>query len=207
MDASKPEALPSVAASAEPVEAESPEVTALVRRAQAGDAEAFGSLMLLYERRVIALGMQLGLPREDALDACQNAFVKAFRHIRRFHSGRSFFKWLYRIAIHAVYDQRRRVRMPGTVSVDDVREGAEERLRDLGPSPLHRAESADLARKLVAGLDGLTRQERIVFVLRDMQEMNTAEIGIILRLSPVTVRRHCMSARQKLRQRLFPAGD
>ena len=76
-------------------------------------------------------------------------------------------------------------------------------LRDGSASPGEQAESSDLARKLVAGLGLLTRQERIVFVLRDLQEMDTDEIGRVLRLSQVTVRRHCMSARQKLRNRLF----
>jgi len=47
--------------------------------------------MRLYERRIIALGVQMGLHRDDALDACQDAFVKVFRYIRRFRSGHSFY--------------------------------------------------------------------------------------------------------------------
>jgi RNA polymerase sigma factor (sigma-70 family) len=53
-------------------------------------------------------------------------------------------------------------------------------------------------------MTGLTRRERVIFVLRDLHEMSTQEIGGILRLSQITVRRHCSSARQKLRERLFP---
>jgi len=52
-------------------------------------------------------------------------------------------------------------------------------------------------------LDCLTRQERIVFVLRDLQQLDSAEIGAILRISQITIRRHCMSARHKLRERIF----
>ena len=76
-------------------------------------------------------------------------------------------------------------------------------MRDGSTSLGDQVENSDLARKLVAGLGLLTRQERIVFVLRDLQEMDTEAIGRVLRLSQVTVRRHCMSARQKLRNRLF----
>jgi len=205
MDAIKPRPLTGAMPS-EGALAEAPEVTALVERAKAGEAEAFDSLMRLYERRIISIGVQMGLTKDDALDACQDAFVKVFRYIGRFRSGESFFRWLYRIAIHAIYDQMRRSRPVDFVSIDGTEATEATRLRDAGSSLQANVESADLARKLKAGIGGLSRQERIVFVLRDLQEMETADIGRILRVSQVTVRRHCMSARQKLRQRLFPEG-
>jgi RNA polymerase sigma-70 factor, ECF subfamily len=187
-----------------PARAEEDEVGRLIERAKTGDAEAFGDLMRLYEGRIIGVGMQMGLSREDALDACQETFIKVFRYIRRFHSGRSFFKWLYRIAIHAVYDQMRSRQAAGTISIEELAPSEAARLRDRAAPLAQRVEHADLAGKLLAGLDALSRQERIVFVLRDLQDIGTEDIGRIMRLSRVTVRRHCMSARQKLRNRLFP---
>ncbi len=203
MDITKPQALTEVPVAAA-AQAEAPEVTALVDRAKGGDAEAFDDLMRLYERRIISIGVQMGLSRDDALDACQDAFVKVFRYIGGFRSGRSFFKWLYRIAIHAIYDHLRKSRPAGVVSIDEMDRSQSENLRDTSPAPDSRAASSDLKRKLLAGLDTLSRQERIVFVLRDLQGIESVEIGRVLRLSQVTVRRHCMSARQKLRDRLFP---
>jgi len=202
MDAIKPRVIEEAGAG-ETVRAELPVVTALVERAKTGDASAFDDLMRLYERRIIAIGVQMGLSTDDAMDACQDAFIKVFRYIGRFHSGESFYKWLYRIAVNAVYDHLRRSRRPGVVSIEEIGAGPLSAMRDGSASPGERAESSDLATKLVAGLGLLTRQERIVFVLRDLQEMDTSEIGRVLRLSQVTVRRHCMSARQKLRNRLF----
>ena len=183
---------------------ESPEVTALVERAKTGDADAFDALMRLYERRIIAIGVQMGLSVDDALDACQEVFLKVFRYIGRFRSGESFFKWLYRIAVHAIYDQIRRGPRPGTVSLDGLDASAFAQRAEPGAGVGARVENSDLARKVVTGLDCLTRQERIVFVLRDLQEMDTHRIARILGLSQITVRRHCMSARLKLRERLFP---
>lgn len=202
MDATRPGVLPEVV-SGERAAVEPPEVSALVERAKAGEAAAFDDLIRLYERRIISLGVQMGLSREDALDASQDVFLKVFRYIRRFRSGEVFFKWLYRIAIHAVYDQFRRSRPPGVISVEEMDRGQAGRLRDPLKSPEESAQAADLASKLLKGLDGLSRQERIVFVLRDLQQVPTEEIGRILRLSQVTIRRHCMSARLKLRDRLF----
>lgn len=203
MDTVKPRVLAD-AVPAEAVTGEAPEVAGLVARAKAGDSDAFEGLMRLYERRVIALGVQMGLSKDDALDACQDTFVKVFRYIHRFHTGQAFFKWLYRIAINAIHDHRRWSRPAGTVSTEDLDAGQVARLRDGHPSFDRQIESADLARRLLAGLTGLSRRERTVFVLRDLQEMSTDDIGRILNLSQVTVRRHCMAARHKLRLLLFP---
>jgi RNA polymerase sigma-70 factor (ECF subfamily) len=186
--------------------AESPEVAALVERAKAGDADAFGDLMRLYERRVVALGMQMGLSREDALDATQESFVKVFKYLASFKSGRSFFKWLYRIAIHTIYDALRARQGRHTVALDDAEaEGAALQPRDTGVH--QRLEAAQLAEKVKESLKHLSRQERIVFVLRDLQEISTEEIGAILSLSQITVRRHCMLARKKVRERIFGPSD
>lgn len=183
------------------------EITDLVRRAQAGEPEAFEGLMRAYEGRVIALGMQMGLSRDDALDACQETFIKVFRYIGRFDTGRSFFKWLYRIAIHAIYDQMRRTHYAPTVSLDDLEANPAAHPRDLSPSAYALVEAEQLGRKVRESLGILSPRERIVFVLRDLQDLGTDEIGAILRLSQITVRRHCMSARQKLRNVFFPVQD
>jgi RNA polymerase sigma-70 factor (ECF subfamily) len=204
MDATKPRSMSEAGVPAESVRGEPAEVTALVERARAGDADAFGGLMRLYERRIIGIGIQMGLSRDDSQDACQDAFVKVFRYIGRFRSGESFFKWLYRIAINTIYDHLRISRSPGVISIEEMDDAGRQGLRDDAMPLAARLENADLADKLVAGLGCLTRQERIVFVLRDLHEMPTGEIGKVLGLSQVTVRRHCMSARQKLRDRLFP---
>src|SRR5438034_11159590 len=102
MDVSKIHGMAAVGVPTEGAGVETSEVTALVKRAQSGDAEAFSDLMRIYERRIISIGMQMGLSREDSLDACQEAFIKVFRYIGRFHTGESFFKWLYRIALNAI---------------------------------------------------------------------------------------------------------
>jgi RNA polymerase sigma-70 factor (ECF subfamily) len=180
--------------------AESPEVAALVERAKAGDADAFGDLMRLYERRIVALGMQMGLSRDDALDATQESFVKVFKYLASFKSGRSFFKWLYRIAIHTIYDALRARQGRPTVALDDL-EAAAVPPRETGVH--QRVEAAQLAERVKESLVHLSRRERIVFVLRDLQEISTEEIGAILGLSQITVRRHCMLARKKVRERIF----
>jgi len=181
---------------------ESPQITALVERAKGGAADAFDDLMRLYERRVVSVGVQMGLSSDAALDACQDTFVKVFRYIHRFRSGESFYRWLYRIAVNTVYDHLRQERSKWAVSMDEAGPGVAEEVRDSGVPIDERVESADLLKKALSALDRLSRQERIVFVLRDLQQVPTEDVGRILGLSRITVRRHCMLARRKLRDSL-----
>jgi len=185
-------------------EGESPQIAALVERAKGGEAAAFDDLMRLYERRVISIGVQMGLPADEALDACQDTFVKVFRYIHRFRSGESFYRWLYRIAVNTVYDHLRLMRPKWTVSMEDAGRERTEGVREPGVPIEQRVQSADLLRKALSALDRLSRRERIVFVLRDLQQVPTEDIGRILGLSRITVRRHCMLARRKLRDSVNP---
>jgi RNA polymerase sigma-70 factor (ECF subfamily) len=182
---------------------EAPELTAIVDRAKAGEEEAFAELMRRYERRILSLGMHMGLSRVDSQDACQESFIKVFRYIRRFQSGRSFYNWLHRIAIHVIYDHLTRRRTTMNISIEEIPPDQLNNMRTQGTSLERRLQESDLAAKLLKGLDRLSRRERVVFVLRDLQGVSTGEIGRILRLSQITVRRHCMGARRRLRDHLF----
>ena len=208
MEAGKPRTLSEIGAAAGEgagvIPAESIEVTALVVRAKAGDADAFADLMRLYQRRIISVAVQMGLSRDDAHDACQESFVKVFKYIHRFETGRSFFKWLYRIAVNVIYDQLSRLRSTPTMSIEDLDVGHRSLVQSEGTGLHQNLEAAQLAARVRECLDLLSRRERIVFVLRDLQELSTEEIGIILGLSQITVRRHCMSARHKLKKQIFP---
>lgn len=205
MDATKtPSVVEEGLVSYEAAVGEPADVAALVERAKAGDVRGFEGLMRMFEGRIIAIGIQMGLSRDDSLDACQDAFVKVFRYIGGFRTGEAFFKWLYRIAINAINDHRRQNRFPGLVSIQDLEGGDLPDSADRTTPLASRLEAADLASRVMAELHTLTRRERIIFILRDLQEMSTGEIGKILRLSQVTVRRHSASARQKLRDRVFP---
>ena len=205
MDASK---LPGLTATqiddAQPEDAG--EIGALIARARAGESDALGELMRLHERRVVQIGLQMGLGREDALDVCQETFIRVFRYLHRYDSGRPFFRWVHRIAVHAIYDHLRR-QPPRAVPLEEI---APEELAslDAGRTTLDaRIDATGVRQRLVASLDRLSRRERMVFVLRDLQEIPTEEVGRILGLSRVTIRRHCMQARRRLRELLFPPPD
>lgn len=173
-------------------------IEGLVERVRAGETEAFEEIIRLHERRVLSMSIQMGLSPADAQDACQEVFLRAFRYLSGFRPGWIFEAWLSRIAVHVIYDSLRKRRDRGEVPWEAVlTEAATFQASSEGIDL--QIENTDLVNKLLCRMDTLTQQERMVFVLRDLQDLSTWEVARVLRISPITVRRHSTSARQKLK--------
>lgn len=177
------------------------ELERLVQRAQSGDPQAFDELLRRYEGKALAIARQMGLSREDAQDAAQEAFLKLFRYLRRFRTGESFTNWFYRIVVHATYDQLRR-RGAGAVRLEGEALARAEGMADTGSAAEAGAEARQLQERLLQALRCLTPPERAAFVLRELHGLDTDTVARALRVTRVTVRRHAMNARLKIRQRL-----
>jgi len=180
------------------------ELSRLIARAQAGDREAFAALLHRYEGKALAIARQMGLSAEDAQDAAQDAFLKLFRYLGRFRGGESFTNWFYRIVVHATYDHLRRRGAP-TLRLEGEALARAEEIADPGRRAEGDAEARQTQARLLAALRCLTPPERAAFVLRELHGLDTAAVAAALRVSRVTVRRHAMNARRKLRQRLEAA--
>ena len=147
-------------------------------QAQNGDRTAFSSLVELYQNPVYNLCYRMLGNAEDAEDASQETFLRAFRSIRRYDRGRPFSTWLLSIAAHLCIDQIRR-RRP-VVSVEDLP------LPDLpDPSPgmetnLARKQEQERVRLLLDDLDPI---DRAAVVLYYWYDCSYAEICRILSLS------------------------
>ena len=175
------------------------EVQELIDRIQAGDLDAFEEIIRRHERRVLGMAIQMGLTPEDAQDAGQEVFLRVFRYLSGFQSGKNFEVWIWKIAVNVVYDQLRKRRDRGEVSWDaHLETGAEEPSRASGIQ-VH-LENSQLCARLLQHMGALSRQERMVFVLKELQDLDTAEVARAMGISTITVRRHGASARQKLRR-------
>ena len=80
----------------------------LVQKCQAGDMSAFQELVSRYQQKVFMVILGLLRNREDALEVAQEAFFRAYRKIKSFQGGSTFYTWLYRIAVNIAIDQQRR---------------------------------------------------------------------------------------------------
>ena len=177
----------------------------LVAAAKAGDVEAFETLMGRYERKIFRLTQNITQNREDAEDSMQESFLKAYEHLGEFQGNSRFYTWLVRIAVNQALMKLRR-RRPNQVSLDeDVDTGEDTIPRDVedwGPSPEDRYEQSELSGILSQVIGELDPSFRIVFQLRDIEELSTEETAEALGLSVPAVKSRLLRARLKLRQKL-----
>jgi RNA polymerase sigma-70 factor, ECF subfamily len=171
----------------------------LIVKARSGDAEAFESLMVATEGRVLRLAGRILGDRDLARDAAQEVFLRVFKYLRGFRDQEDFRAWLYRITVNVCRDAGRRTSRPGPrVSL----EGHE--LEDGGTG----TEASLLSRERVdavrSALATLSPRERAALVLRDLEGLTSEEVSKVLGSRPGTVRAQVASARTKLRERLAP---
>lgn len=172
----------------------------MIRHARAGDVEAFEALVKRHERRVLKVAYQMVGNLDDAQDIAQDVFIRLWKYMSKMRDEAKFTTWLYRLVVNASYDHLNRYKLSrGQVSLDDPNSGPDE-LADEGAIAIDRdAAGRQLRDKVVAALDRLTPAERTVFVLRDLEDLDVAEIAAIQGISKITVRRHLSTGRHKMR--------
>jgi RNA polymerase sigma factor (sigma-70 family) len=175
---------------------------ALIAAARADDRQAFDELVLRYQSIVYNVAYRVLGNADAAADATQNAFLSAYRSIRRFRGG-AFKSWLLRIVINACYDWLRARRRRPEVSLDartDLEWG--EWSVDPQESPEAFAECQELGRAIQRGLDALPPDQRAVIVLADIHGMCYREVAETLRVPLGTVKSRLSRARQRMRDAL-----
>ena len=177
----------------------------LVAAAKAGDISAFDTLVNRYERKIFRLTQNITQNREDAEDAMQEAFLKAFEHLGDFEGNSRFYTWLVRIAVNQALMKLRR-RRSNIVSLDEEIDTGEDmmprEIEDWGPSPIERYEQTEMGQILSKVIGELDPSFRIVFQLRDIEQLSTEETAEALGLSVPAVKSRLLRARLKLRQKL-----
>jgi RNA polymerase sigma factor (sigma-70 family) len=164
----------------------------LIRMVLAGRTEAFEPLVTPYRGPVLALAFRLTRDRETALEVAQEAFLKAYRSLRKFDVSRPFRNWLFQIAANEARD-RLRERVREQSALRDAAEGA-----TAAPGPEARQDRRELRAGLLRLLEALSPREREVVVLRDLEELDIRETSRVLGCSEVAVRVHLSKARRKL---------
>jgi RNA polymerase sigma-70 factor (ECF subfamily) len=177
----------------------------LVAAAKRGDTHAFEELVNRYEAKIFRLTMNITRNREDAEDAMQDAFLKSYAHLKDFQEDSRFYTWLVRIAANEAL-MRLRKRRPNQFSLDEPIEGEEDlmprELEDWGPSPEQRFAQTEMQEILSGVIDTLEPDFRVVFTLRDIEELSTEETAKALGISIPAVKSRLLRARLKLRDKL-----
>jgi len=177
----------------------------LVAAAKKGDEGAFEELVNRYENKIFRLTRNITGNQEDAEDAMQEAFLKAYTHLQGFQGDSRFYTWLVRIAANEALMRLRR-RRPGQLSIDEPLQGESDlmprELEDWRPSPEHEYADAEMQKILTETVEKLEPEYRIVLVLRDVEELSTQDTAEALGISVAAVKSRLLRARLKLREKL-----
>ena len=182
----------------------------LVRRAKAGELNAFEVLTTRYEQRVFSLAMRLLRHEQDAEDVTQQTFLSALENLNGFRGEARFATWLLRIATHAALKVIRKRKGLETISLDAATAGAEgsdtiphpEYIADWRQSPEQLAQKHEIRRLLDEALARLDEKHRLVFLLRDVEGLSVKETAEALGLSEANTKVRLLRARLQLREEL-----
>lgn len=176
----------------------------LVDRALAGDTQAFEDLVRRHECRVFRTAVALTGNNEDAEEALQDTFLNVYQHLGEFRRDSRFTTWLTRIAINAALQKIRRRK--GNISLDDPEVAEAEfmprRVESWRENP-ERLYAVEETRRLVEeAILSLPPAYRVVFVLRDVAEMDTVEAAEVLGLTVAALKSRLLRARLMVREAL-----
>ena len=186
----------------------------LLRQLRAGDAAGFESIVRSYGGRMLAVARRILRNDSDAQDAVQDALLSAFKAIDRFEGTSSLYTWLHRIVVTASLMKLRTRRrfaeekpgesletlLPSYVA-DGHRIAPGPVWTETGEAALARQETRELVRR---SIDQLPETYRTILVLRDIEELDTAEVAKLLDMNPGAVKTRLHRARQALRTLLDP---
>jgi RNA polymerase sigma-70 factor (ECF subfamily) len=173
------------------------EEQALVSRAQAGDREAYETLVRHNADRLFAVVLRFSSSEADAEEATQEAFLRAWRNIGRFRGDARFFTWLYRIGVNEA--KRILERRPSTDTVVSVEDRPIDDVADVSPDAHARVEAAELRRVLERAIRRLPEKYRAAVVLRDVERLSTAEAAELLGLREAAFKSRLHRGRMALR--------
>ena len=168
----------------------------IVQRVRGGEPGLFEIIMRRYNQRLYRAARAITGDDAEAEDVVQAAYVRAWSNLDQFSGRASFATWLTRITVHEALARLRRRRR--FVNIED----AMPMLSSSAPGPEECASDGELAQALEAAIDALPEVHRSVFMLRDVEGLDTAETAACLEISQQTVKTRLHRARTLLRNYL-----
>lgn len=177
---------------------------ALVQDCVVGDESACQRLMMDHQRMVYQLGLNLLGDRQEALDLCQEVFLRVFRMLQQFRGQSSLRTWIYRIALNQASNRLRWWRRRHRAQQVSLEMPACRDLPELRPStmPDRLLQQQEVAGRVWTALEALPFDQRAVVVLREIDGLSYEEIAGSLGIAVGTVKSRLARAREQLRQTL-----
>lgn len=177
-----------------------------VARTLSGDLTAFDRLIEKYQRRAVAVAYRLLGNIDDAMDVCQDAFVRAFRSLSSLQQQDRFGSWLMRIVSNLSLNYRRGRRPALSLTMGDDETGFEDRTGD-GASRQKRSrqdplQGAETHGAITAAIEALPEQQRLALILFAVEQIPQKQVAEILDCSIEMVKWNVFQARKRLKESL-----
>jgi len=188
-------------------------IQACQRAPLAGLDGPFREVYELYKDRVYNVCYRITGNPSDALDAAQETFGILFRKLGEFRFESKFSSWVYRIAVNASIDLKRRSRARSFASLDALQEVGDGETARFDPSdeklemPIHAASRHELEREVQRAISGLSPKLRTITVLRYIESQSYEQIAETLQIPLGTVKSRLARAHDMLDQHLTPILD
>jgi RNA polymerase sigma-70 factor (ECF subfamily) len=180
----------------------------MVERALTGDPEAFGEIVLRWERRIFALSFGMLGREEDARDATQETFLAAFRNLRGFRGDAKVSSWLHRIAVNQCITRQRRAKVRSETGLEDEAEkNAAVFALPADVSPARGAEYKERSIAVRRAVCALPPDLRQIVVMKEFEELTFQEISDVLDIPLSTVKSRLYTAFRQLQMRLQKFGE
>lgn len=168
----------------------------IVRRVVDGDLALFEVVMRRHNQRLYRAALAIVSDPDEAEDVVQQAYLNAYAHLHQFESKARFATWLTRIAVHEAFRRLRKRRPRLALDEDGNLDTAE-----MVPSnnPERTAMNGELRDVLEAEIAALPEHYRVVFMLREIEEISTAETARLLGVTPSAIKTRLKRARERLR--------
>src|ERR1700687_5263437 len=178
----------------------------LVHASKNGDVAAFEQLVKRYDRRLFRIARHVTHNREDAEDAVQEAFFKAFQKLGEFREDSKFSTWLIRITLNQSLMKLRKQRTIKEVPLEKDFQADGEMLpmevADWSPNPEQLYRASELRNILIKAIQELQPLLRAVFILRNIEGLSTTQTAEVLNLTESAVKARLWRGRLQLRERL-----
>jgi len=166
----------------------------LVEEVLQGKHSSFELLLQPHRRGFLTMAYRITGDREEAMDVCQDAFIKIFKYLKSYKKGRSFKTWAYKVLMNTSYDYLREKKKFKRV-IDSQKSTSIYESSQIE----NKVWKNQMRIKIQDMLDILSPKERAVFLLRDSESLSVKEASLVLGCSQISVRTHLSRARQKIK--------
>ena len=172
----------------------------IIERVKKGDQSAFRLIVEEYQQIAFSMAFRILCDEEEARDVVQESLIKTWQKIDTYDMNQKFSSWLNKIVANTAIDRMRQIKRHNLVNLEKVistidRMNLENTRMDI--------ENKEIARLIRWMADGLPEKQQVVFILRDLQGVDSAEVQQILNMSATTVKSNLYHARIAIREKLL----